>query len=108
MGMWPHELVDMWLRQHVDKIEIAKAPPMHGKIFKNKAALEELTPIATKEKRARHGGKPPLEETDPQLAQAILAFYGQGKRRGGHSRSETAMHFNIGEGQVDKLIRRSK
>jgi hypothetical protein len=88
-------------------IETKKSKPsaVHGKIFENKAALEDLAPMPAP--RARHGGKPPLEETDPQLAQEILLYYGGGKRRGGHSRNETAEHFGVGDGQVDKLVRRS-
>jgi len=69
------------------------APPMHEK---------------KSEKRKIPPNRQPLEVRDPDLAQKIVAYYGAGKRSGGHSRSETAKEFGLGEGQIDKIIRRAR
>ncbi|MCK9568622.1 hypothetical protein M0R72_06755, partial [Candidatus Pacearchaeota archaeon] len=60
------------------------------------------------EKRKIPPNRQPLEVRDPDLAQKIVAYYGAGKRSGGHSRSETAKEFGLGEGQIDKIIRRAR
>jgi len=65
-------------------------------------------PRIEKESTKRGKGPAPLEVRDPDLAAKIVAYYGAGKREGGHSRSETALEFGIGKGQVDKIIRREK
>jgi hypothetical protein len=83
----------------VQQVELQKALELY---------LDQSAPTATYEKKSkkRIGGPAPLEDRDPELAAKIVAYYGKGKRAGGHSRSETAREFGVGLGQVDKLIRR--
>jgi len=80
--------------------------PLHPEPLREKASLqseipESLRSAPPEEKgrkaRAWHGGRPPLEETHPELAARILAMWAGGKQRGGMSREK-----------VSKLLRAEK
>jgi hypothetical protein len=84
----------------VQQLELQKALELYLDQFAKAPPIHEEKP----EKRGK--GPAPLEVRDPDLAAKIVAFYGAGKRAGGHSRSETALEFGLSEGQIDKIIRR--
>jgi len=114
------ELSELESEQLSDFIHVRWGARAHGKktevlreaLLEYLNAHEKPTPPATCEKKSEKRKIPPnrqpLEVRDPDLAQKIVAYYGAGKRSGGHSRSETAKEFGLGEGQIDKIIRRAR
>ena len=85
---------------------------MHGKVY---GCQGDILRRALEEYLDRHEKKPtaPPQESEsskkeklpPDLVERVRAYYGRGKRQGGHSRSETAREFGISQGVVDRLIR---
>ena len=85
---------------------------MHGKVYGCQGdilrhALEEYLDRHEKMSVAppQESESSKKEKLPPELVEQVRAYYGKGKRQGGHSRSETAKEFGISEGQVDRMIR---
>ena len=87
----------------------------HGKVY---GCQGDILRRALEEYLDRHEKKstaPPIEEMTgkkerlpPELVAEIIEYYGDGSRRGGHSRAQTASHFNVRQGQIDTIIRKNK
>lgn len=68
---------------------------------KRQPELEVVVPKIKKAPRMK-GDIRPLEETDPDLAKAILKA-----RKGGLSQSRTALHFEVSRAQVQAIEKRA-
>lgn len=94
-GMWPHELVSMWIREKLaaeSSRQIATDPDSHMPT-EPKLPLdgEKMASRETqKGTRPRRGGKVPYEDLHPEIAARVLDLWGGGKHKGGMSRTEIA------------------
>jgi hypothetical protein len=137
-GMWPHELVSMWIREKLDTPPSRQiATSLRDQIVANpdgqmttepdshmatepklpldseKIALRETATLEEKKPRPWHGGPPPYEEQHPAVAARVLELWAGGKRKGGLSRDAVARKLQaegieISAAQVDKITIRKR
>ena len=84
----------------------------HGKVYGCQGDILRQALVEFLDRHEKKSVAPPIEEMTgkkeklpPELVEQVRAYYGRGKRQGGHSRSETAREFGISQGVVDRLIR---